>query len=454
MAGKGKTKNDPKTWDGRLRSAMQGVGVLQGFSVSEQSGHCKVTYRRNGKSSSKTLDLEWSQAEELAIQQRIQAIAERMQQFGESLGDAAEALREAALLSLGGGRIEILTGDYRNIGELFMQSRADNRENSEKATRPRIEKAVELMGKKGGPQNGGELMRAYAAEHFGRCQAGGDGRKRHLGDVAAFLTWGIDKGYLDRKWKPLTGDERQVLIGSYAGQAKTTPPLKSSEISMLLDALEASANAADTDKRREDLAGLRMAVALIATCGLRPAELAAIESVVEMKPGLLVPQISDVVKNNKQTKNRKAKVEPAIPIEITGRKDGAIALAMFKSGLVKLPEALRNAIERARANNSYKQVGDCFRQQLERWSPEWNSLVAANEGLTPYSLRHGYAWRGAKEINPPFVARDLARMMRHDVRTHLKYYGAWTDTDDILDRVLKLNEANESAGLISTPMTR
>ena len=51
-------------------------------------------------------------------------------------------------------------------------------------------------------------MRAYAAEHFGRGQAGGDGRKRHLGDVAAFLTWGIDKGYLDRKWKPLTGDER------------------------------------------------------------------------------------------------------------------------------------------------------------------------------------------------------------------------------------------------------
>ena len=173
-----------------------------------------------------------------------------------------------------------------------------------------------------------------------------------------------------------------------------------------------------------------------------------------MKPGLLVPQISDVVKNNKQTKNRKAKVEPAIPIEITGRKDGAIALAMFKSGLVKLPEALRNAIERAGANNSYKQVGDCFRQQLERWSPEWNSLVAANEGLTPYSLRHGYAWRGTKEINPPFVTRDLARMMRHDVRTHLKYYGAWTDTDDILDRVLKLNEANESADLISTPMTR
>ena len=41
-----------------------------------------------------------------------------------------------------------------------------------------------------------------------------------------------------------------------------------------------------------------------------------------------------------------------------------------------------------------------------------------------------------------------------DVRTHLKYYGAWTDTDDILDRVLKLNEANESADLISTPMTK
>ena len=148
MAGNGKIKNDPETWEGRLRSAMQGVGTLKGFSVSEQSGRCKVTYRRSGKSSSKTLDLEWSKTETLAIQQRVEAIAERMQQFGESLGDAAEALHEAALLSLGGGRIEILTGDDRNIGELFMQSRADNRENSEKATRPRIEKAMELMGKR------------------------------------------------------------------------------------------------------------------------------------------------------------------------------------------------------------------------------------------------------------------------------------------------------------------
>ena len=163
-------------------------------------------------------------------------------------------------------------------------------------------------------------MRAYAAEHFGRCQAGGDGRKRHLGDVAAFLTWGIDKGYLDRKWKPLTGDERQVLIGSYAGQAKTTPPLKSSEISMLLDALEASANAADTDKRREDLAGLRLAVALVATCGLRPAELAAIESVVEMKPGLLVPQISDVVKTTSRPRTEKPRLNRPSPSRSQGEK--------------------------------------------------------------------------------------------------------------------------------------
>ena len=37
MAGNGKIKNDPETWEGRLRSAMQGVGTLNGFSVSEQS---------------------------------------------------------------------------------------------------------------------------------------------------------------------------------------------------------------------------------------------------------------------------------------------------------------------------------------------------------------------------------------------------------------------------------
>ena len=44
--------------------------------------------------------------------------------------------------------------------------------------------------------------------------------------------------------------------------------------------------------------------------------------------------------------------------------------------------------------------------------------------LSPYSLQHGYAYRGALAGIP---LRQLAASMGHDVRTHMKHYGQWTD---------------------------
>ena len=64
-----------------------------------------------------------------------------------------------------------------------------------------------------------------------------------------------------------------------------------------------------------------------------------------------------------------------------------------------------------------------LRQYLDR-HPYWAALVKANPGLSPYSLRHGYAYRGALAGIP---LRQLAASMGHDVRTHMKHYGQWTD---------------------------
>ena len=50
--------------------------------------------------------------------------------------------------------------------------------------------------------------------------------------------------------------------------------------------------------------------------------------------------------------------------------------------------------------------------------------MKANPGLSPYSLRHGYAYRGALTGIP---LRQLAASMGHDMRTHMKHYGQWTD---------------------------
>jgi len=70
--------------------------------------------------------------------------------------------------------------------------------------------------------------------------------------------------------------------------------------------------------------------------------------------------------------------------------EGARLVQLFHSGLVKLPKSIRNL-----EAGAFKACGHTFRQYLDR-NVTWQSLKASNPELTPYSLRHGYAWRAAK----------------------------------------------------------
>ena len=57
--------------------------------------------------------------------------------------------------------------------------------------------------------------------------------------------------------------------------------------------------------------------------------------------------------------------------------------------------------------------------------------------LTPYSLRHGYAWRAAKYYPQPLPLRDTAKLMGHDLKTHIRHYGQWTDDASTKGQQLK-----------------
>ena len=98
--------------------------------------------------------------------------------------------------------------------------------------------------------------------------------------------------------------------------------------------------------------------------------------------------------------------------------------------LVKLSTSLLAA-------KTLKDCGAYFRQYLER-HPYWQSLVKANQGMTPYSLRHGYAWRGAKYYEKSIPIRDLSALMGHDPKTHHRFYGKWTDEKDLIETVEKI----------------
>ena len=99
-----------------------------------------------------------------------------------------------------------------------------------------------------------------------------------------------------------------------------------------------------------------------------------------------------------------------------------------------IPEQLQaTSIRNAK---DYENCGDAFRQYLDR-HPDWISLKAEVRGLVPYSLRHGYAWRGAKYYNRSIPIRDLAALMGHTVKTHQKHYGQWTSDEDTKESVLR-----------------
>ena len=100
---------------------------------------------------------------------------------------------------------------------------------------------------------------------------------------------------------------------------------------------------------------------------------------------------------------------------------GARLVQLFHSGLVKLPKSIRNL-----EAGALKACGHTFRQYLDR-NANWQSLKASNPELTPYSLRHGYAWRAAKYYPQPLPLRDTAKLMGHDLKTQIRHYGQWTD---------------------------
>lgn len=101
--------------------------------------------------------------------------------------------------------------------------------------------------------------------------------------------------------------------------------------------------------------------------------------------------------------------------------EGARLVQLFHSGLMKLPKSIRNL-----EAGAFKACGHTFRQYLDR-NATWQSLKASNPELTPYSLRHGYALRAAKYYPQPLPLLDTAKLMGHDLKTHIRHYGQWSD---------------------------
>ena len=399
-----------------------------GWGISEQSGQCKLMRRyADGSRSGVTLPFAWAPSSSIEITTAVSDLRELCQERGVGLQEAfqlwniahgaAVDKNDAAGVTNRRGQV-----NWQAVVDQFLESRADRRASTLDDTKSRLKNMLLTLRSKPAPRDGRSLCRNYAKQHFKDCPAGGSGRKRHLQDISACLKFAVNRLGIDHCWLPVDAEERRELIGSSdrSTEDALTPPVKPEALEALLDALEA-----------EGKAELRLAVALVGLYGLRPAELATLS----VEDGKLYV---GAVKRNARSMNKQQPPRLSIALDIPGREgEGARALQLYASGLVKLPKAIRTAIDQG----NYQAVGMQLRQYLIR-NKHWRALAAATPGLTPYSLRHGYAWRAHKSYDRSLSVRDCSALMGHSPQVHHQHYGRWTDEEGLLDAVNNLTSSS------------
>jgi integrase len=379
--------------------------------------------------SSVMLPLEWKATNATAILTTVGQVRSLMEERNLSLQDAVKLNTEA----LSGGPQQGAE-DFRGweaVADRFLKSLAGLRSSTLGDLRTRVNRTLIALRSRPCPRDGATLMRRYAEKFFDEgCPSGGVGRKRNLQDVARFLTYAVDECGAPTRFYPPAKAKIQELIGTAETSTteKLTPPIKPEDLAYLLDQLEA-------DGKHE----LRLAVGLVGLYGLRPAELA----VLEVREGK--GYVGQVKRNNSSMGGKAKSQRPVKALDIAGREgEGDRLLQLYASGLLKLPKSLRNQIDKVEAKGRFQDVGADFAQKLERYGP-WRALVARCPGLTPYSLRHGYAWRAHCCSTNAMHPRLAAALMGHNVATHLKHYGSWTDEASLEAAVERFNAGMHAA---------
>lgn len=417
------------TWDVLLRSQIK-LEHGKGWLIGEQSGRVKLTYRDplDRSRTSVMLDLEWAPSSSSKVLNAITSLRERMESCGLSLRAAHEVSGQAVAQTDG-------SVDWQKAADRFLASLADRKPRTLADLRSRVQLVLECFQRRPVPKDGGELMATYARLHLGHLRPGSEGRRRHLMDVARFLVFSVEELGAPVRWRPVTGSKRRSLVGAADGrEAALTPPIKPEQLESLLDALEAAG--------RHDL---RLAVGLVGLFGLRPAELATLRMDGDR---LLVGQVKRNIFDMRKTRTAQARMKErlVLPLDLPGRPGlGAQLAAQWASGLLRFPPQIETAI----ASGDLKLVGDAFRQYLNRFRP-WRDLTEAVPGLTPYSLRHGYAWRAHKCYSRSLSVRDCAALMGHAAEIHMRFYGSWSDEQGLLDAVAALTADQPVQPTVST----
>ena len=254
-----------QAWEKTLRKQIKDNHGF-GWNVIAQSGKTKLTrVFEDGTKSAKVLPIEWKATNSVQILNAVTRVRELVESRNISIAEAVRLDTEA--LAVPEEHNGTADQGWPAVVEEYLATKQGRRSSTLADLRTRLNRALVCMESRPKPRDSRALLKRFAELHFSGMPSGGQGRKRNLGDVAAFLTYAVTKAGAPQRWLPPEKAFINELIGVAATstEERLTPPVKPEELAALLDQMEA-------DGRHD----LRLATGLIALFGLRPAELAVL----------------------------------------------------------------------------------------------------------------------------------------------------------------------------------
>ena len=427
-------KKPVAVWEQALRRTLKSEHG-QGWSLRESRGRAQLVQILEDRSRRSTkLEVVWTSKNARLMLEAVAQLREYLD--GGMDWDRAVAARAELTVHSTGTTKATKTVNWDAACDRFFESRSNRRSSTLSDLRTRLRRVREVMASKPKVTDGPGLMRRYAALHFADCPPGGQGRKRQLQDVSAFLLFCCDDLGFPARWMPVSVGKRQELVGSppTTGKKKqqSTIPLKPDDFEWLLERM------LEDGKEK-----LWLMTAMLGYYGLREGEICLLD----------VDENGDVYVGGELKRDVRAlqggaekEERLALGLDLKGQPGEArrVAKAFLAEGIAGLPQAVRTQIKKVAERNSYREVGAAYAQILQRYKP-WQELVRKNPGLRPYGLRHGWAWRAHKYSSRPLHYSQAAAFMGHSVETHLKYYSSWVNRKELEEAGKKYNEALQSA---------
>ena len=180
-----------QAWEKTLRKQIKDNHGF-GWNVIAQSGKTKLTrVFEDGTKSAKVLPIEWKATNSVQILNAVTRVRELVESRNISIAEAVRLDTEA--LAVPQEHNGTADQGWPAVVEEYLATKQGRRSSTLADLRTRLNRALACLESRPKPRDSRALLKRFAELHFSGMPSGGQGRKRNLGDVAAFLTYAVTR---------------------------------------------------------------------------------------------------------------------------------------------------------------------------------------------------------------------------------------------------------------------